>query len=111
MDFMDELMTRADLLCVHPDPPTIVVFSMNISVSPLIENAVVLDCLSRGNPPPTVTWFKDGKMMDIAALPNGSLYISSVDSVEPGKYLCSVTNSLGTVVSPTVTLEIDSKLW
>ena len=111
MVFMDELMTCADLLCVRPDPPTIVVFPKNISVSLSEGNAVVLDCLSQGNPPPTVTWFKDGKMMNIAALQNGSLYISSVDFLDSGEYSCSVTNSLGTAVSPTVTLQVNSKLW
>ena len=91
--------------------PTIVgdlTFSKN---NPKEGEETVASCTWTGSPDPTVTWLKDGVVLDESDLPprfritmfaemdgklSSNLQIDSVDLEDTGDYSCSVSNPVGT---------------
>lgn len=73
---------------------------------------MIIECTPpRGYPEPTVSWKKDGKIINsnssrIKLLPNGSLRITVVRPTDKGKYACRANNILGTRESPPVGLNV-----
>ncbi|XP_042331554.1 protogenin [Sceloporus undulatus] len=78
------------------------------------KNSVVLECQARGEAPITVTWLRNGaKVLEdkrVYTLPNGSLYISEVESrrgggdgdtlqADEGSYQCLALNKYGAILS------------
>ncbi|XP_034265178.1 protogenin isoform X1 [Pantherophis guttatus] len=73
------------------------------------KQAVVLDCLARGEVPITITWLRNGVKVSeneqIHSLSNGSLYIRELESSKPGErldeggYQCLALNKHGAVLS------------
>ena len=65
-----------------------------------------LDCTASGQPPPTITWTRNGLPVPSASLPslsladNGSLVLSEVTGTEEGNYSCVATNQRGTSTAP-----------
>ncbi|XP_072514304.1 protein turtle homolog B, partial [Salminus brasiliensis] len=59
---------------------------------------VTLKCVARGNPPPTIRWYKDGillKPTDTVKIVNGSLSFGKVSRQTAGRYQCQASNSEG----------------
>ncbi|KAM3828374.1 LOW QUALITY PROTEIN: protogenin [Vipera latastei] len=73
------------------------------------KEAVVFDCLARGEVPITITWLRNGVKVSeneqIHSLSNGSLYIREPESSKPGErldeevYQCLALNKHGAVLS------------
>ncbi|XP_032088688.1 LOW QUALITY PROTEIN: protogenin [Thamnophis elegans] len=73
------------------------------------KQAVVLDCLARGEVPITITWLRNGVTVSeneqIHSLSNGSLFIREPESGKPGErpdegvYQCLALNKHGAVLS------------
>ena len=68
-----------------------------------VGNSVKLDCSADGNPPPTVKWYKDGKLFTERKGGN-KLYLSQRTNIlnlkdlvpsDTGSYMCNVSNSYG----------------
>ena len=68
-----------------------------------VGNSVKLDCSADGNPPPTVKWYKDGKLFEERKGGN-KLYLSQWTNIlnlkdlvpsDTGSYTCNVSNSYG----------------
>jgi hypothetical protein len=65
------------------------------------------------NPPPVITWYKDGEILDeeqmqwegIIILTNGSLIISYTTQQHEGTYEC-VASNVGGTVSQAITLHV-----
>jgi hypothetical protein len=65
------------------------------------------------NPPPIITWYKDGEILDedqmqwegISVLTNGSLVISYTTQQHEGTYEC-VASNVGGTVSQATTLDV-----
>ncbi|CAG5855571.1 unnamed protein product, partial [Menidia menidia] len=81
------------------------------------REAVVLDCQARGEAPLDMMWLKNGvKLVEnerVYLLPNGSLYISEVESrrgdkSDEGCYQCLAQNKYGTILSQKARLTIAS---
>ena len=57
-----------------------------------------LDCTASGEPPPTITWTRNGMAIPLVSLPslsvadNGSLVLSAVTGAEEGNYSCVASN-------------------
>ncbi|XP_064599261.1 hemicentin-2-like [Liolophura sinensis] len=82
------------------------------------DESASLDCLSRGEPRPTISWYKDGHLVVTAVqnpaaqrllLRDGSLFFLRVKggpSSDEGVYYCRASNEDGSVVSRNATLLI-----
>lgn len=83
------------------------------------KQAVVFDCLARGEVPITITWLRNGVKVSeneqIHSLSNGSLYICELESSKPGErldegvYQCLALNKHGAVLSRKAHLTFASK--
>lgn len=77
-----------------------------------VGNPVTLKCNPpRGKPTPTVSWIKDGVVLQLdgkrrRVIEPGSLYISSTQKVDQGEYVCQATNALGQKKSKPATLTV-----
>ena len=98
---------------VHPAPPTVSVYTSQLTVNESGE--VRVHCQADGVGEVTVQWFFNGN-----DLPNGvtqskdDLYISSATRTHTGVYECRVSNIAGTVndtVSITVNCECCANLF
>ncbi|XP_035828095.1 hemicentin-1 [Aplysia californica] len=97
------------------DKPVVTVSAFS-TVAPEGTSRITLLCDVTANPGATsVTWTRDGMELPVTSRPdkytggnlvNPSLTISDVDKSDAGDYVCSATNSLGTGVSPTSTVEV-----
>ncbi|CAJ1062796.1 B-cell receptor CD22 [Xyrichtys novacula] len=63
--------------------------------------SVTLTCSAKGNPKPTITWFKNGQKYDGAALNS-----RSVTTKQSGNYSCEATNTLGKSKSEIFSIDI-----
>lgn len=79
---------------------------------------VGFSCEVKGNPPPSVTWTKDGQRLNITA--NSRLFASSVNNShnltitdvhrsDAGQYRCVANNSVNTSTSSAAKLEVNCK--
>ena len=83
------------------DPPS----SSTVTVA--VGNSLTLSCTSRGSPPDTFTWMKDGSLAStnptfVAVNHNtfnaefrSNYIINSVTTSDNGTYTCTVTNPIG----------------
>ena len=98
---------------VEGDPPafTVVpedthVFAMDAEGNPV---TLTLQCGATGSPTPTITWFRDGTVVD-AMFVNATTGFLVVENIMEGEfasaagvpYYCTASNDFGTIRSPTV---------
>ena len=78
-----------------------------------VGSSVVLSCQApKGNPSPTVSWKKDGKVYHVGEkshLDGGSLVINSVSQNDAGKYKCQAENIDTIRETPSVYLGVHGK--
>jgi len=79
---------------------------------------IILSCTSRGSPPDTFTWMKDGSPITSSPTLNAVNHdstnavfrsdytIKSVTKSDSGKYTCTVTNPIGSD-SQTIKISVD----
>ncbi|XP_068690336.1 fibroblast growth factor receptor-like 1 isoform X2 [Montipora foliosa] len=66
-------------------------------------NDIRLRCLVKGNPPPTVAWIKDQKLVQLSSRirlnsrGNSTLKIKKTQPDDAGNYTCTATNVLGKI--------------
>lgn len=71
-------------------------------------------CDTSGNPSPTLSWTKDGSVVNLTSrislsLDNTLLVITNVSRGDSGQYICVSANVVGTVQSSTATLNVQCK--
>nr|XP_039264284.1 contactin-2-like [Styela clava] len=68
-----------------------------------------LECFAKGNPAPEIQWEKlDGEMPESAKISNsGQLYFDEVPDDANGTYICTATNSVGSVTSNEARIDVD----
>ncbi|XP_044749680.1 peroxidasin [Coccinella septempunctata] len=74
----------------------------------------VFNCLVKGDPEPTVVWYKNQEVIDVTdskfeILSNNTLIIRNVNQADEGVYSCSVKNILGDISSKAVRLVLSQK--
>ena len=66
-----------------------------------LGQTISLDCTASGNPSPSISWTRNGHVIDsdslsnVEQVSNGSLILSDVTGLEEGKYSCKATNEEG----------------
>ncbi|EPY81304.1 hypothetical protein CB1_000743035 [Camelus ferus] len=85
----------SDLGCVPAatDPPVIV--DVNSSVEAIEGSHVSLLCGADSNPPPLLTWMRDGTVLREAVAESLSLELEEVTPAEDGVYACLAENAYG----------------
>ena len=98
------------------DPPS----SSTITV--VAGSSLTLSCISRGSPPDTFTWRKDGGPIvqstsittvthtNTSAVFRADYSINSVTTSDSGTYTCTVTNPIGSD-SETITVNVIGKIY
>ncbi|XP_053196316.1 protein turtle homolog A [Scomber japonicus] len=70
-------------------------------VEGLVGNHLSLACVANGNPTPTITWLKDGSMIERKHYQEGALSLRAVSMQSAGQYTCHASNSEGNVTRVT----------
>ena len=80
------------------------------------EGDLLLTCNATGNPTPSISWTKDGSLINASGDPrisiteqNTKLRITNVSRVDDGQYRCVASNSLGNATSNAAILDVQSK--
>lgn len=81
------------------DPPNITRISENKTVNQ--SDPVNLTCRADGNPKPTITWMKNGKVVNKSFIVRGK-------SAE-GLYICTADNGIGKASSKPVFITVECK--
>ena len=89
-------------LYCSPVPPA-------VSLSPTMlasqGDSLTLDCQPTGNPPPSLSWFKDGQPLapddDRLTVSHQTVVITSLYSIDQGNYSCLATSTQGTARAST----------
>ncbi|XP_070845555.1 protein turtle homolog A [Chaetodon trifascialis] len=74
-------------------------------VEALVGSHLSLVCVANGNPPPTITWIKDGSVIQgidhQVSMLEGALSVQAVSMQSAGQYTCHASNSEGNVTRVT----------
>ena len=80
------------------------------------EGDLLLTCNATGNPTPSISWTKDGSLINASGDPrisfieeNTKLSITNVSAADDGQYQCVASNSLGNATSNTAILDVQSR--
>ncbi|XP_064650190.1 hemicentin-1-like isoform X2 [Lineus longissimus] len=91
------LATRDIKLIIHEKPRIPNTLQNNTSI--IEDKKAHLPCPASGVPPPTISWFKDGKPLipdkEVKMLGDGTLEFSSAKAKDAGVYVCVATNIAG----------------
>ncbi|XP_040915450.1 protein turtle homolog A isoform X2 [Toxotes jaculatrix] len=70
-------------------------------VEALVGSHLSLPCVANGNPAPTITWLKDGSVIQGINDQEGALSLRAVSMQSAGQYTCHASNSEGNVTRVT----------
>ncbi len=102
------------MFSVLPTAPEILTLSPLEQIAPEAR-PFLLDCSIYAYPSADLIWLKDGaQIIDGSAqtvLNNGSLYFEQLYRAAAGKYQCRANNSIGTYLSPEITVTVACKQW
>ena len=87
-----------------------------ISTVEIEGSNLLLTCSATGNPTPSISWNKDGTLINVGGDPrinlteqNTTLSITNASRGDDGQYRCVASNSLGNATSNTATLDVQGK--
>jgi len=105
-----ELVTKRRTLEVF-DPVSILPGPRQVIAT--LNQPTVLECNARGIPRPTVTWWREKKMLPMNSVKysqnpdNYQLRINSVSNLDSGIYTCQASNDYGTIKVQDITLLLE----
>ena len=98
-----------------------VITTTSVTINSALGSSQTLSCTSRGSPPDTFTWMKDGTPSPLTpttltilnydatnAIFRSDYIISNVTTSDSGIYTCTVTNPIGSNTS-SITLTVTGK--
>eukprot|EP00058_Branchiostoma_floridae_P006191 XP_002591679.1 hypothetical protein BRAFLDRAFT_80767 [Branchiostoma floridae] len=92
------------------DPPSIL--SISDSLSATVADSVSVQCVADGNPPPNITWSRDGTRLRSAVhsvtsdMRTSTVKLGNVRVNDSGKYVCQASNGVGRGASSSLVLTI-----
>ena len=94
------------------DQPEIITHPKNVTIEERLP--MTLFCNATGNPPPTLSWTKDGSPLnDTQGITfsgdNKTLSIASINRSESGNYRCVARNGLGSDLSNPAKVDVQCK--
>ena len=94
------------------DQPEIITHPKNVTIEERLS--MTLFCNATGNPPPTLSWTKDGSPInDTQGITfsgdNETLSIASINRSESGNYRCVARNGLGNDLSNPAKVDVQCK--
>ena len=94
------------------DQPEIITHPKNVTLEEGLT--MTLFCNATGNPPPTLSWTKDGSPINNnQGIPfsgdNKTLFIASINRSESGNYRCVARNGLGNDLSNPAKVDVQCK--
>lgn len=96
----DELQNGTWTLLSVTAPPTFTKAPPPV-MEALVGSHLSLACVANGNPAPTITWFKDGSVIQRINYQEGALSLRAVSMQSTGQYTCHASNSEGNVTCVT----------
>ncbi|RVE65528.1 hypothetical protein OJAV_G00117800 [Oryzias javanicus] len=96
----DELRNSSGTLLSVSGPPTFTEFPPPV-LEALVGTHLSLSCVAIGNPIPTITWLKDGTVIQSMNDQGGVLSLPAVSTQSAGMYTCHASNSEGNVTRVT----------
>uniref|UniRef100_A0A3B5N133 Neural cell adhesion molecule L1 n=1 Tax=Xiphophorus couchianus TaxID=32473 RepID=A0A3B5N133_9TELE len=106
-----------------PQPPTIIKQSVKDYIVDPRDNTIIIECEAKGNPVPTFSWRRSGRLFNIGKDPrvtmrkrSGTLEVGFRSGGRPedyeGEYQCFATNELGVALSNKILLRVSkAPLW
>ncbi|XP_023181114.1 neurofascin isoform X5 [Xiphophorus maculatus] len=104
-------------------PPTIIKQSVKDYIVDPRDNTIIIECEAKGNPVPTFSWRRSGRLFNIGKDPrvtmrkrSGTLEVGFRSGGRPedyeGEYQCFATNELGVALSNKILLRVSkAPLW
>ncbi|XP_017160250.1 neurofascin homolog (chicken) a isoform X30 [Poecilia reticulata] len=104
-------------------PPTIIKQSVKDYIVDPRDNTIIIECEAKGNPVPTFSWRRNGRLFNIGKDPrvtmrkrSGTLEVGFRSGGRPedyeGEYQCFATNELGVALSNKILLRVSkAPLW
>uniref|UniRef100_A0A3B3WFX0 Neural cell adhesion molecule L1 n=1 Tax=Poecilia mexicana TaxID=48701 RepID=A0A3B3WFX0_9TELE len=104
-------------------PPTIIKQSVKDYIVDPRDNIIIIECEAKGNPVPTFSWRRNGRLFNIGKDPrvtmrkrSGTLEVGFHNGGRPedyeGEYQCFATNDLGVALSNKILLRVSkAPLW
>ncbi|KAK6766276.1 hypothetical protein RB195_025895 [Necator americanus] len=120
-----EPMDMTDYVCAVSDPEQEIVYKIIVHSPPTVvispdepeyllsvgDEQVIVRCLAKGNPTPTIKWTKkDGKMPSDITVRGPQLVISKVKKEHSGEYECIANNAAGSD-SAMLKIQVNEAPW
>uniref|UniRef100_A0A3P9Q689 Neural cell adhesion molecule L1 n=1 Tax=Poecilia reticulata TaxID=8081 RepID=A0A3P9Q689_POERE len=116
-------LDRKSLNRLKSQPPTIIKQSVKDYIVDPRDNTIIIECEAKGNPVPTFSWRRNGRLFNIGKDPrvtmrkrSGTLEVGFRSGGRPedyeGEYQCFATNELGVALSNKILLRVSkAPLW
>uniref|UniRef100_A0A3B3Y3L8 Neurofascin homolog (chicken) a n=1 Tax=Poecilia mexicana TaxID=48701 RepID=A0A3B3Y3L8_9TELE len=116
-------LDRKSLNKLKSQPPTIIKQSVKDYIVDPRDNIIIIECEAKGNPVPTFSWRRNGRLFNIGKDPrvtmrkrSGTLEVGFHNGGRPedyeGEYQCFATNDLGVALSNKILLRVSkAPLW
>ncbi|XP_066296742.1 protein amalgam-like [Branchiostoma lanceolatum] len=88
------------------------IISISEPVTATVSDSVTLQCVADGNPPPNITWSRNGLLMrsNVGTVPRdviiGAIQLKNVQTNDTGTYLCKASNGVGDISTRSTALTI-----
>ncbi|KAI8488663.1 hypothetical protein Bbelb_336920 [Branchiostoma belcheri] len=88
------------------------ILSISDSLTATVADSISVQCVADGNPPPNITWSRDGTRLRSAVhsvtsdMRTSTVKLSNVRVNDSGKYVCQANNGVGRAASSSLVLNI-----
>uniref|UniRef100_A0A8C0VAP8 Neural cell adhesion molecule 2 n=1 Tax=Cyanistes caeruleus TaxID=156563 RepID=A0A8C0VAP8_CYACU len=89
-----------DIIVIVNVPPAIILLQKSFNATADRGEAVTLFCRATGSPPPEISWYRNGKLIEenekyVLRGSNTQLTIRDIKNIDAGPYICNAKNKAG----------------